>query len=106
MSLVMGAQANSYKPGEADAAEERRTTLRYRFARLLTDRHFEEAMAGALAAHARKEIRDADLQFVIEIVRAAEQMKLRERATAGQKHAIVVAPLSSTLPPVPSSGTA
>ena len=39
-------------------------------------------------------------------VRAAEQMKARERVMEGRKAAIVVAPLSSTLPPVPSSGTA
>jgi hypothetical protein len=81
------------------AAAERRTAHRYRFAKLLTDAHFDEAMAEALAAHGRKEIIDADLQFVIDIVRGAERMRARQKAEVERNPATVVAPLSSPLGP-------
>jgi hypothetical protein len=79
--------------------------LRYRFAQQLTDGHFEEAIAGALAAHARKEILDPDLQFVVGIVRGAEQMKARQQA-AESKVASEVTPVNLSLMRAPASGTA
>jgi hypothetical protein len=68
-------------PSDDDTSQEgtddrvnRRTEVRYRLAQLLTLEKFDEALNEALVARGKEDIFPCDLQFVVEIVKAAERM--------------------------------
>jgi hypothetical protein len=73
----------------------RRTALRYRFAQLLSLEQFDQALQEALAARSANEIFQCDLQFVVEIVKAAERV-----GRANIDHAIYPEALFDSAKPV------
>ena len=67
-----------------------RSEVRYRLAQLLMVEKFEEALNDAIVAYSQGKIIEADLRFVVEIVKSAER--------AGRSHYLKVRIPSPYLP--------
>jgi hypothetical protein len=74
----MVARPNSGKGSREEhsgaSPDARRKELRYRFAQMLTDEKFSEALDEAVLARRNGEILPADFEFVVNIVKAAARL--------------------------------